>query len=513
MVHMQNGAAAASAARTLDDVGTTWPDIRPAPLLVTIPVTDAEVIAELRRLTEGSDREQFAAAALRIGVLSLRMASGHVDAHAIREAGQKLVSDVRELLLARSSELTGQLGTTLGKYFDPDSGMVARRMERLVNEDGDLARLLEQHVGGDSSLMARTLAQHLGEGSPIFKMLSPSDTTGLRAQLTEVLRAALDDQRKTILQQFSLDDEGSALSRLFQGVEDRGQAIEASLRLTNEQIGKHLTLDDQQSPLSRLKRALESVVEDIARKNADFHAEMRSTVASLQARKEEAARSTRHGDSFEDQLGALLLAQAQRVGDVFDPVGTRPGAIRNSKKGDFVTVLAGDSAAPGARIVWEAKESHQYTLARALEEMTEARANRQAQIGVFVFSAKAAPAELEPMQRYGDDIVVVWDAEDPDTDLRIRLACNMARGLVTRQRVATADQRQTLDELDRAVRAVDKQLKYLAEFRKTGELMQSKGDELATRAERMRKDLEKQVACMDEQLAALRADDPGAAAR
>jgi hypothetical protein len=504
---MHNGAAA----RTVEDVadataGTGWPDIRPSALVVTIPVTDAEVISELRRRPEETEREQFAAAALRIGVLSLRMASGHVDAHAIREAGHKLVSDVRELLLARSSELTGQVGATLSKYFDADCGVVSQRMERLLDQDGDLARLLDQHVGGDSSSMARTLAQHLGEGSAIFKMLSPSDTTGLRAQLTEVLRAALDDQRATILRQFSLDEPGSALSRLLQGVEHRGQALEASLRLTNEQIGKHLTLDDQQSPLSRLKRGLEAVIDDLVRKNVDFHAEVRSTLASLQARKEEAARSTRHGDSFEDQLGALLLAQAQRVGDVHDDVGTRTGAVRNSKKGDFVTVLSSDSAAPGARIVWEAKESQQYSLAKALEEMAETRANRQADIGVFVFSAKVAPAELEPMHRYGDDIVVVWDAEDPDTDLLIRLAYNMARGLVSRQRAVTADQREALDQLDRAIRAVDKQLRHLADFRKTGELMQSKGEELATRAERMRRELEKQVACMDEQLEALRAD-------
>ena len=503
---MQNGAAAVA----MDSLVGEWPDIRPAPLLVTIPVTDAEVIAELRRLSEPTERDRFAAAALRIGVLSLRMASGHVDAHAIREAGQKLVADVRELLLTRSSELTGQLGTTLGKYFDPTSGVLPQRMERLLDEDGDLARLLEQHVGGDSSLLARTLAQHLGEGSPIFKMLSPNETTGLRAQLTEALRAALDDQRTTILRQFSLDNADSALSRLMQGVEDRGQAIEASLKVTNEQIGKHLTLDDQQSPLSRLKRGLEATIEDLVRKNGEFHAEVRSTLAALQARKQEADRSTRHGDSFEDQLGKLLMAQAQRVGDVHDEVGTRPGTVRASKKGDFVTVLSQESPAPGARIVWEAKQNAQCTLAKALEEMAEARPNRQAQIGVFVFSARVAPADLEPLQRYGDDIVVIWDAEDPTTDLRIRLAYNMARGLVSRLRTVTNDQREALEELDRSIRCVEKQLKHLTDFRKAGEAMQSKGEELATRAERMRRELEKQVACMDEQMAALRATDPEA---
>jgi hypothetical protein len=293
-------------------------------------------------------------------------------------------------------------------------------------------------------------------------------------------------------------------------VQTCNQSIEASLRATNEQIGKHLTLDDQSSPLARLKRGLDAAIGEMERKQNDFHTEVRSTLACLQARKQEAARSTRHGDSFEDQLGVELMAQAQRVGDVLDEVGARPGVTRNSKKGDFVTVLSSESPAPGARIAWEAKQHAGYTLARALDELAEVRANRQAQVGVFVFSARVAPPKLEPLHRYGDDIVVVWDAEDATTDLRIRLAYNLARSLVSRQRQVTSEQHQALDELEGAIRMVEKQIKYLTDFRKAGETMQSKGEEIAARAEKMRKDLEKQVACMDEQLAALRAPEDGA---
>lgn len=215
------------------------------------------------------------------------------------------------------------------------SGVVPQRMERLLREDEELARVLEEHVGGDSPVMARTLAQHLREGSAIFKMLSPNETTGLRAQLRDVVRVALEAQKATLLQQFSLDDSQSALSRLLSGVQTCNLSIEASLRATNEQIGKHLTLDDQSSPLARLKRGLDAAIAEMERKQNDLDTEVRSTLACLQARKLEAARSTQHGDSFEDQLGVVLMAQAQRVGDVFDEVGARPGVKRNSKKGDF----------------------------------------------------------------------------------------------------------------------------------------------------------------------------------
>ncbi len=109
------------------------------------------------------------------------------------------------------------------------------------------------------------------------------------------------------------------------------------------------------------------------------------------------------------------------------------GAIKNCKIGDFVTELGPDSAAPGARIVWEAKDDRSYDLKRALAEMDEARKNRQAQVGVFVFARSAAPDGLQPFARYGNDLVITWDPEDPASDLFIKAALSVARALVIRE--------------------------------------------------------------------------------
>src|SRR5579859_3518318 len=82
-----------------------------APFLLTLEVTDPEVVAELRRRAEGDDRDRYALAALRVGVLALRGARGDVDAAAMREAGTALVAEVRELLTARAAEMTGRLSS------------------------------------------------------------------------------------------------------------------------------------------------------------------------------------------------------------------------------------------------------------------------------------------------------------------------------------------------------------------------------------------------------------------
>src|SRR5260370_25360869 len=134
-----------------------------------------------------------------------------------------------------------------------------------MREDGELERLLRTHVGGDDSVLARSLAMHLGEGSHLFKLLSPTDGTGLRAQLTKTIEDALAEQRQHILREFSLDHKDSALSRLLSefSLDDEGSALNRlskMLSTTSEQIGKNLTLDDDGSALARLKRELLSTI-------------------------------------------------------------------------------------------------------------------------------------------------------------------------------------------------------------------------------------------------------------
>jgi hypothetical protein len=149
-----------------------------ATLVLTLEVSDLEVLAELRRHVDEESRQRYAMAALRVGVLALRTANGQVDAVSLREAGQSFLAEVRELLSARAIETTERVASTLTQYLDPQSGVLPERLRALVREDGELERLLRAHVGVDDSMLARSLATHLGEGSPIFKLLSPTDSTG-----------------------------------------------------------------------------------------------------------------------------------------------------------------------------------------------------------------------------------------------------------------------------------------------------------------------------------------------
>ncbi len=479
------------------------------PVSLRLEVTDPEVLAELRRRGEGDEREHFALAALRIGVLALRSASGQVDAASIREAGTELVSEVREVLSRRVTEMSERVAATLTQYLDPQNGALPQRINSLVRQDGELERLFRAQIGGDDSLLARSLVSHLGEGSPLFKLLSPTDSAGLRAQLSSTLEEALADQRKVILREFSLDQKDSALSRLVAEFSLDGEGSSMSrlakmLATTSEQIGKNLTLDDEGSALARLKRELENMVGRLARDNAEFHLQMREAMARVDTRRKEDARSPRHGIEFEERLGALLADEAQRLGDLYEATGDTTGNIKNCKVGDHVIELGAESAAAHARIVWEAKDKQGSSLRAAIDEIDEARRNRHAQVGVFVFSSKTAPDGLESLHRHGSDIMVVWNPDDATSEVVVRAAYSLARCLAVRERRTDRESLAAILEIDRAARAIEKQVGYLEEVRKWAETVKGHGEKIADRSARMVEDLRRDVERLDVQIAAMR---------
>jgi hypothetical protein len=506
-------------------------------LVLTLEVRDPEVVAELEKHPEGPTRNRYALGALRLGVIALRQASGQLDSAAVREAGQEILGELRELLTERGSKITGEIGSALRQYFDPSTGTLPQRIESLIRNDGDLERALRAHLAPENSTIARTLAAHLGEDSPLFKLLSPDDAQGLKARIQSMLGEVLEEQQQQILSEFSLDTEESALSRLLRKVRESNGDLTTNVKAqvealigefsldkpdsalsrlvgkvetAEEMIGKNLTLDDEGSSLSRLKRELQTTIDGLVKNNADFQSEVREALARMQAHREAAAKSTLHGLDFQDQFGQLLDAEARRLNDIPEKTSATTGAIPYCKKGDFVTTLNSDSAAPGARIVWEAKSDKSYGLPEALQEIEQARKNRRAQVGVFVFAQSAAPDGLEPFARYGSDLVIVWDPDDPSTDLYVKAALSVARALVIRETHESAESEQALKAIELSTRAVEKQIEHLAQIKTWAETVKSNGEKIADRAGRMNEVLVQAVEELDRQLAALKTEGPEA---
>ena len=521
------------------------------PITLTLTITDTECVAELMNRTEGGDREFFALSALRVGVLSLRQASGVIDRAGLRNEGDRLLESLHTALKSHYEKTTNDIGAVLEKYFDVNDGALLQRLDRLVKKDGELETILSRNVGADSPLSS-TLDRHLGSKSPMMQTISIDRSKGLLAALNEVLEDSVKSHNQTITSEFTLDNKDSALSRLVTKITDENgqlrkefsadidalrkefsldnesgalsrlvgqversrRAIVAEfspendnsilskigrlLESTNESIRGSLTLDDETSPLSRLKRELISAVGEMEKKNTEFQSEVRETLAALTAKRSEAKRSTRHGDEFHDEVGAFIENEAQRLNDVCELTGNFPGAIPRCKKGDVVVSLGPESSAPGVNVVFEAKNDKSYTLKKALDELSIARENRKSECGVFVFARDAAPEGLEPISRFGHDIVVIWDSEDPLSDVNLKAAYSIARCIAVDKSNEDKTKTGEIVAIENAVKAVARSIEVLSSIQTMATTVKNNGEKIVKKAAKLQSDVSEQLELIDQ---------------
>jgi len=500
-------------------------------LELALRITDPELITELTSYTEGHAREGFALSALRIGVLALKQARGRIDADVIRNESEQLIAEFRKGLTEHQQAVTLQVASSLREYFDPESGRFNERVERLVRQDGELEALMRRQIGSGDSELGKTLAAHFGGQSPLMKLLSPDETKGLLHSLAQTLEQALSGQRERILGEFSLDNREGALSRLVTELSERHGKLTEDLQgsieemvgefsLDNEQsalsrlvrrveqaqsrISSEFSLDEESSALARMKRELLDVLNTHKEASAKFREEVMTALSAMSARREQAQRSTLHGGDFEAEVFRFLQSECQKAGEVATHVGSTTGLIKNCKVGDCLVELGPESAAARARIVIEAKESAGYNLAMALEEIERGRKNRGAGVGVFVFSKRTAPEGLEPLARYGSDLVVTWDADDPRSDVFLAAGLSVARALCTRAVVQQESREADFESIDRALREVEKQANALGEITRLTGTIKSNSEKILERARVMQSALREQVGALDQRIGDLK---------
>ena len=273
------------------------------------------------------------------------------------------------------------------------------------------------------------------------------------------------------------------------------------METANSTINANLSLDDEKSPLHRLRQELTTIIERMAKSSSEFHEEVKVTLESFKVRREEAARSTRHGAEFEDAVGSILQADAQKAGDICEATGNTTGVIGWCKMGDH-TITLGVESAPGARIAVEAKEDKSYDLAKALEEVEQARKNREAQVGLFVFSKNTAPANLVPFARQ-------WQAHRRGLGSRrsgnrhffSEQESRSRRALVIREKVTDDKSKADFVALKTAAAAISSDISMLAEITKWATTVRRNGEKIGKKAETLRKRLTRNLSVFEQHLA------------
>ncbi|MGZ9067724.1 MAG: hypothetical protein ACXW2I_20585, partial [Burkholderiales bacterium] len=361
-----------------------------------------------------------------------------------------------------------------------------------MKSGGELEKLLRTQIGSSDSELAKTLAAHVGEQSTLMKILRPSETEGILNSLATAMRNALEAQRGVILAEFSLDNGAGALARLVKELTEKHGALANGLKervdevigefsldrpdsalsrlvgqveTAHRKISSEFSLDEQNSALARMKKELEQLIEKSNRENDEFRAHVCASLAALQARRDESQRSTRHGLEFEQALYASIAESGQAAGDIVERTAGTVGLIKNCKVGDVVLTLGPEHAAAGSRIVIEAKQDASYRLTDALGEIEVGRKNRDACVGLFVFSARTCNTAIAPLARYGNDVLVVWDSELPASDVVLNAGLSLARALCAK---AGADRKAVqidFERMQKAMLEVEKQIQGMDEIR------------------------------------------------
>lgn len=504
------------------------------PIYIHLPLTDPEVLAAVCEYPAGPQRIEFVAACVKVGVLSLRAARGVIDGDAIRREGDNLINQLTERLNNYRNQLETNVTNSLQHYFDPSSGLFSTRVERLVKDDGELVSVIQGQVISVQRELTQTFERFIGENSEFLALLAPTESNQLLAAMRNTVNGVMQAEKAAILEQFSLDNPRSALSRLVrdltkthgdltEALHHKMQNVVAEFSLDNEgsalsrlvkrvehaqeSITQEFSLDNAASALSRLRNEMQGQMTGMAEAQTKFHHEVVTLLSSMASRKAAEARSTTHGAEFEMDVGDTLRAIAGPLGDIVEDCGMTTGNIRGSKVGDFVITLPPESAAAGARIVIEAKESSAYSLRTTLDESATARSNRNAGVALFVHSKKTAPAELDMLSKYGNDVVVVWDAEDPTTDIILRSGYLVAKALSVRAAHHDKKEAASFQKIDRAIETLKKQIEGFDEIITAAGTIRNGSEKILNRVRIMNGEIEKQVEILGEHIAAVKDDD------
>jgi hypothetical protein len=265
-------------------------------------------------------RHDKAIEALKVGVIAIQSASPMLDTKVVDEKFREVKSNIDKCI----SDFEADIKTKLEEYFKSGSGTLPRSLDTLFGNNGTVTQLMNAYFGADTGKVLRLLQEQVGPASSFAKSLDPNNKESVISRLQETVKTHIVTEADKIVKQFSLDIEGSALSRLNALVSDKVDKIEKS--------------------------------------NSRFFAELKEALGIKTGIAQEAEKGTEKGREFETVLYDYVAQMGRSLGDTTDNVCSIVGCVERSKIGDYVITLGETSAAQGRKIVIEAKKEKGYKL-------------------------------------------------------------------------------------------------------------------------------------------------------
>jgi len=344
------------------------PTERKLPLKLELNISDPNIIRYLSKF-ESPLRETKAEEALKVGVIAILSASPSLDTKVVEEKFNEVDRKIREY----ADEFKKALNDELRGYFEKEKGTLPTTLQSFLGDKGLLGDSLKNYFDDKTGKVKLFLAAELGPGSEFSKSLDPNNKASVIARIEAAVSKQLTDVTQGLIDQFSLDK--------------------------------------TESGMSRIKKLFDVSIGEIKSTNETFFNELREHLNIQKAVAIEAEKGTQKGRDFETVLYDYVANLGRQMQDETENVRAIPGEGR-SKVGDYIITLGNTTAAPGKRIVVEAKKEQDYRMRDALDEIKQAKENRKADCGIFVFTKGYAPPEMGNFKLDGYDFFCTVDEDE-----------------------------------------------------------------------------------------------------
>jgi hypothetical protein len=412
---------------------------------LTLIVSDPTVVSYLSQFDKEETQCEKALEAMKVGVIAIQSASPSLDTQVVQVKFAEVEGRIREQL----TDFQAKVKNDLQRYFEEHNGVVPRSIDGIFGNNGSLTRTFQLFFDPTEGRLCRLMQAQIGSESSFGKALDPENKQGLvaliEARVQEQVEAKLDE----VLQQFSLDHDGSAMSRL---------------------------------------KAMLST----------FFSELNESLGIKEATKAEARKGHVKGIEFQKDLYPVFSALGRQIGDETEFVCDTPGIDGRSKKGDYVSTLGETSGAPGLKVVVEVKDQP-VKLKAAIDELQEAKSNREAVVGIFVFARGAEPTEVGDFRKIGEDFYVTADKDDLDAGRSLMFFDSAYR--IVRALVVAAERKETAGEIDldtiaEQIDALAAWSERISDMATKARTIQNSGKLIEQSANDLRQDLENRVAAI-----------------
>ncbi|HVC93209.1 MAG TPA: hypothetical protein VND64_05930 [Pirellulales bacterium] len=413
-------------------------------LELTLSISESNVVAYLSGFPSTELREAKAVEALKVGVIAIQSASPTLDTRVVQEK----FSEMRGQLGDFVDEFQTAMKDDLKHYFQDKDGQVPRSLDAVFGPEGRLGRTLHDFFGPEAGKVARLLQTQIGPESAFSRALDPKNKDGIIARIEKAVEKLVQNRFDELLGEFSLDDDESALARLqklFTGA------------------------------LSEIRTAV-GVREAEAGHKKQGHVK---------------------GMEFEEDLYTPFAELGRQLGDETECVGDIKSAS-GKKTGDYVATLGETTGAPGLRIVVEAKNK-KLKFKDAIDELQEAKQNRQADRGIFVYAKGCEPLEVGDLRMAGEDVfcTVDWDRVqrgEPLTylDAAYKIARTLAVATVRKDAAGEFDLQLLQEQVDGLVVLTGR----IGEIMTKAKTVRSSGEQIEKLADEMRQGMDSRLAAI-----------------